>query len=210
MWYFLRLFWCLSDWTFVGDEEFVLFDRVGYRLVSIKACCQVDFILFLADLFYVLDCFYTLIPKHFFVVNAVQLAAIISEWIPHLIYHIHQWLDMAAEKSVVNTAMFMMCSSCSFCWCFSEDSNSPTKRATSGPATIHRCSNSAFCVSPMAPPSPLTWALFCSCAWSIAIVEKGFLVFGTVNLPLRNSCNTQGWRSPRLAMSRTCTGSHLA
>ena len=98
----------------------------------------------------------------------------------------------------------------SFYWCFSEDSNSPTKRATSGPATIHHCSNFGFCVSPMAPPSPLTWALFCSCAWYIAITEKGFLVFWTVNLPLRNSCNTQGWRSPRLAMSHTCTGSHLA
>ena len=68
--------------------------------------------MFLANLFYVLDCFYTLIPKQFFGVDAVQLAAIICERIPRLIYHIHQWLDMAAEVSVVSTAMFMMCSSC--------------------------------------------------------------------------------------------------
>ena len=67
----LGFLWCLSKWTLVESEEFVLFDGVRYRVVSIKAWCQIVFILFLADPFYVLDCFYTLFAKHFFSVNAV-------------------------------------------------------------------------------------------------------------------------------------------
>ena len=55
------------------------------------------------------------------------------------------------------------------------------------------------CVSPMTPPSPVTWDLFCSWAWSVATAEKGLVFFWAVKLPFQKCCYTQWWRSPRLA-----------
>ncbi len=69
------------------------------------------------------------------------------------------------------------------CWSW----NSSITLATSGPATIQRRRALGLSVRPTAPPSPLTWALFCSCAWSIAIAENTLLVFRTVKLPSLNS-----------------------
>lgn len=65
-------------------------------------------------------------------------------------------------------------------------------RAISGPETIHRLNAIGFSVRPTAPPSPFTHALFCSWAWSIAIVENLLGVFFTVKFPLLNSINTFG------------------
>ena len=51
-------------------------------------------------------------------------------------------------------------------------SNSLTSLAISGPDSIHRRRAFGFSVRPTDPPSPFTIALFCSCAWSMAIEEK--------------------------------------
>ena len=73
----------------------------------------------------------------------------------------------------------------SFLWCvvttcgdLNEDSNSRNEWAIPGSATTCCCSSSIWVyVSPIIPPSCLTWDLFCSCAWSIATAEKGLVVF---------------------------------
>ena len=60
--------------------------------------------------------------------------------------------------------------------------NSLMTLASSGPATIQRNRALGFCNKPTAPPSPFTILLFCSCAWSIAIAEKGRFVHNKASL----------------------------
>ena len=46
--------------------------------------------------------------------------------------------------------------------------------AVSGAATIYLLNGAGLCVNPTAPADPFTLALFCSCAWSIGMLEKVF------------------------------------
>ena len=86
-------------------------------------------------------------------------------------------------------------------------SNSLISLAISGPDSIHRQRAFGFSVKPTAPPSPFTIALFCSCAWSMAIDKKRLRVLFTVSSPFLNSeaiCGTI-WSSE--CMSHRWTGS---
>ena len=88
--------------------------------------------------------------------------------------------------------------------------NSAMALATSGPAIIQYHWPLGLSLGPTAPPSPLIWVLSCSCAWSIEIVENTFFVFSTVKLPSMNFLATSGFFLGSSAMSRKCTGIHLA
>ena len=59
-------------------------------------------------------------------------------------------------------------------------------RAISGPDTIQRRRAAGLSIMPTAPPSPFTEALFCSCAWSIAIAENVCYDFFTTKFPFTN------------------------
>ena len=74
--------------------------------------------------------------------------------------------------------------------------------AISGPATFHRSRALGFCVKPIALPSALTTALFCSCASSIAMAEKGRVDLCTTKLPRSNYFATSGSRSCSVVISR--------
>ena len=78
--------------------------------------------------------------------------------------------------------------------------------AISGLATFHRSRALGFCVKPIALPSALTTALFCSCAWSTAMAEKGRVDLCTTKLPRSNYFATSGSRSCSVVISRICTG----
>ena len=86
-------------------------------------------------------------------------------------------------------------------WSVSPDEDKWNKRTRAG-----RQFSDQFCVRPIAPPSPLTTALFCSCAWSIAMAEKGPVDLCTTKLPRSNSFATPGSRSCSVVISRICTG----
>ena len=106
---------------------------------------------------------------------------------------------------------------CSWCleslspcfWFVACSSNSLVILAISGPATIQRLSAPGFPVSPIAPPEPLTMALFCSWHWSSAMAENWLLVLCTTKCPDMNSARTAGCLSARVIISRMCTESHL-
>ena len=85
-----------------------------------------------------------------------------------------------------------------FAWCsgpghWEKPSNSWIMRDISGPATIHLLRAAAFSVRPTAPPSPLTRAFNCSCAWSSAIPENDLVVLCATNLPSKKWVYTEGW-----------------
>ena len=85
-------------------------------------------------------------------------------------------------------------------------SNSPIILVISGPASIHQRSAPGFYVKPTAPPSPLTYALFCSCVWSIVMAEKNLWLFWTVNLPALNLFAIFGCFDSRSVKSCIWTG----
>ena len=78
------------------------------------------------------------------------------------------------------------CVACASSWCFDfligeipqTEEHSSTSLLTSGPATIHRLRADGFSVKSIASPLTLTTVLFCSWAWSIAMLEKGSQFFG--------------------------------
>ena len=86
-------------------------------------------------------------------------------------------------------------------------SNSLVILINSGPATIQ---GRGDWVSPIAPQSLFTAALFCSCAWSRAMKDNTRLVLRTVKLPFMNSMAASGFIVLRLTMSRIWAGIHLA
>jgi hypothetical protein len=70
--------------------------------------------------------------------------------------------------------------------------NSSISLLISGPATIQRLNATGSSVKPIAPPSPFTIALFCSWAWSMAMLENLLSNFLTVKFPLSNSAYISG------------------
>ena len=63
-------------------------------------------------------------------------------------------------------------------------------------------------VSPIAPPQPFTFALFCSWHWSSAMPENLLHVLCTTKIPDLNSAATSGCFSVRVVISRMCTSYH--
>jgi len=77
----------------------------------------------------------------------------------------------------------------------------------SGPATNHLLIDATgFSVSPMIPPEPFKIALFCSCAWSIGMLENLFEVLWIT----QHSLNFSWIESGRFSMSLICNWSHIS
>ena len=100
--------------------------------------------------------------------------AFFKEEIPH-IYYCYQGRDIF-QKILLNSWMLIMVSWLAVTECLLSPLNSLVIRTISGPATVHLLSALVFPVRPIAPPDPLTRALFCSWHWSIAIAENLLLV----------------------------------
>ena len=87
-------------------------------------------------------------------------------------------------------------------------SNTFRRRACSGPANIHFLTAEGISVNPTALPERFTRSLFCSCVWSICMLDNLSVVLRTTQLPCYSNSFWLG--AGRLSMSRIWTGIHMS
>ena len=87
-------------------------------------------------------------------------------------------------------------------------SNTFRRRACSGPANIHFLTAEGLSVNPTALPERFTRSLFCSCVWSICMLDNLSVVLRTTQLPCYSNSFWLG--AGRLSMSRIWTGIHMS
>lgn len=89
---------------------------------------------------------------------------------------LHRGFPVPQWPSQVSILLYLgVCSWCivsSFFWCWTSLSNSSISLAASSPEIIQCHKALGFSVRPTALPSPLIWALICSCAWSWQLQRK--------------------------------------